>query len=223
MLFVSIHAPARGATLSRHLLAGSHGCFNPRPRAGGDRRSLSSASSSTSFNPRPRAGGDHCKWFVLLDYRLFQSTPPRGGRPHVRGGAAGVVSVSIHAPARGATLGCDLSHNAPECFNPRPRAGGDDFEKFVPHHIIPFQSTPPRGGRPSTSGHGRPWPTFQSTPPRGGRHGPPQFFLHFPGFNPRPRAGGDPGSPGMRPQISCFNPRPRAGGDRCGKRFSARR
>src|SRR6185312_3419214 len=37
------------------------------------------------------------------------------------------LSVSIHAPARGATGGLRLRHAAPSCFNPRPRAGGDEL------------------------------------------------------------------------------------------------
>ena len=166
---VSIHAPARGATRGR---SGCRwrGCFNPRPRAGGDERLL-----------RP----------PVKPWKPFQSTPPRGGRPH----------------------SCDCPH-VEDGFNPRPRAGGDaglesdSEEPYVSIHapargatgISPnksdmeqtFQSTPPRGGRPQAdaealrdarrfnprpraggdscrSRHRRPWNRFQSTPPRGGR------------------------------------------------------
>ena len=61
--------------------------------------------------------------------KLFQSTPPRGGRlclwPMEFGDQ---LLVSIHAPARGATwplLPAALMSGSPPCFNPRPRAGGD--------------------------------------------------------------------------------------------------
>jgi len=33
------------------------------------------------FNPRPRAGGDRTPGWASHPYALFQSTPPRGGRP----------------------------------------------------------------------------------------------------------------------------------------------
>ena len=56
---VSIHAPARGATAACIFKNHVAGSFNPRPRAGGDSSSGSRASTLYySFNPRPRAGGD---------------------------------------------------------------------------------------------------------------------------------------------------------------------
>ena len=54
--------------------------FNPRPRAGGDYRRADGAEISISFNPRPRAGGDTSRAAKL-----------------------GLLYVSIHAPAQGAT------------------------------------------------------------------------------------------------------------------------
>jgi len=78
MTWVSIHAPARGATFKNAFCL-----FGER------------------FNPRARAGRD-----IALDYFAvvwqFQSTRPRGARrrswnSHLR------LLVSIHAPARGAT------------------------------------------------------------------------------------------------------------------------
>jgi len=100
---VSIHAPARGATVS----AGPHGpeniCFNPRPRAGGDLIAVAASPLHMAcFNPRPRAGGD-------------------GNNPAVWRSSG----VSIHAPARGATLQSFPCRENARCFNPRPRAGGD--------------------------------------------------------------------------------------------------
>ena len=77
---------------------------------------------------------------------MFQSTPPRGGRP-----------VRIVNKIRMSS------------FNPRPRAGGDAFFAFKFVTQWRFQSTPPRGGRPMPTSL-RQWTTaFQSTPPRGGR------------------------------------------------------
>ena len=55
---VSIHAPARGATL--YILIAPHGGarFNPRSRAGSDIEELSVPLINGSFNPRSRAGSD---------------------------------------------------------------------------------------------------------------------------------------------------------------------
>ena len=76
---VSIHAPARGATCL------SNSSFRVR-----------------SFNPRARAGRDG--WPpALFGGRWFQSTRPRGAR-RSRPTEVQVQRVSIHAPARGATI-----------------------------------------------------------------------------------------------------------------------
>src|SRR5262249_16849893 len=122
---VSIHAPARGAT-SPSARKGLRRCrFNPRPRAGGDDRCESIGTDPCCFNPRPRAGGDLASALLAIAQMRFQSTPPRGGRPSTYASATDVRTVSIHAPARGATSPVHPSS---------PSAGR-------------FQSTPPRGGR----------------------------------------------------------------------------
>jgi hypothetical protein len=79
-LVVSIHAPAQGATPDARAAYGGEQRFDPRPRAGGDRRGGPQLRGAESFDPRPRAGGD-------------------AGVPSSRMGRR----VSIHAPARGAT------------------------------------------------------------------------------------------------------------------------
>ena len=167
---VSIHAPARGATIP----IGAYRCRN------------------SGFNPRPRAGGDRPRLAAMRPYHMFQSTPPRGGRPrpepsepivktrfNPRPRAGGdrtlafVLStcrdVSIHAPARGATIPRCPPRSVDRCFNPRPRAGGDDNVSALRRRTM-FQSTPPRGGRLLILANGN---RFESC------------------FNPRPRAGGD--------------------------------
>ena len=92
---------------------------------------------------------------------------------------------------------------------------GGDIQKYNGKmDIVPFQSTPPHGGRP--------WIVlviflflrFQSTPPHGGR---PYISLAERkwrvSFNPRPRMGGDPRCDKLTPFSTGFNPRPRMGGD----------
>ena len=78
--------------------------FNPRPRTGGDRISESSNFHFNSFNPRPRTGGDK---LIVLQAPLSKSFNPR---PRTGGDCSAkrkrrLRSVSIRAPARGATVG----------------------------------------------------------------------------------------------------------------------
>ena len=81
----------------------------------------------------------------------FQSTLPRGERQSSQVSDEGLFSVSIHAPARGAT---DLGHN----LNPNPRMFQSTLPRGERHtatlacYIIKmFQSTLPRGERPKRS------------------------------------------------------------------------
>ena len=124
------------------------------------------------------------------------------------------VYVSIHAPARGATFMRASSSSCIWSFNPRAREGRDKSlgKRFL--LMVRFQSTRPRGARPTSqsrlSGHD----LFQSTRPRGARPSAfkPSAFavgvsIHAPargattqtyrrvdgsqGFNPRAREGRD--------------------------------
>ena len=147
-LLVSIHAPARGATRSAIRITRGLAGFNPRPRAGGDERRSSQLPRDLQFQSTPPRGG---RLLALREDRLhhlFQSTPPRGGRPILTSSEGRDQMVSIHAPARGATRARPSISRAPCRFNPRPRAGGDlECAGDVHSHEL-FQSTPPRGGRP---------------------------------------------------------------------------
>ena len=122
---------------------------------------------------------------------IFQSTLPRGERllvlvkhvmlwrnfnPRSREGSdlrrcdlSRGIGISIHAPARGATLfffcGCKFI----EYFNPRSREGSDLY-LYPQNHLPPiFQSTLPRGERRQTRYRLRKAHIFQSTLPRGER------------------------------------------------------
>ena len=100
---VSIHAPARGATIKTRTRPIRNGSFNPRPRTGGDRHAIKDKGYKVRFNPRPRTGGDRQRC-QRLDTEAFQSTPPHGGRPTRHSDCESTIGVSIHAPARGATV-----------------------------------------------------------------------------------------------------------------------
>ena len=117
---VSIHAPAGGATFGKYIDT-LWDCFNPRARGGRDTIGL-----------------------ITPVEAVFQSTRPRGAR-HTCSCVINSQSVSIHAPAGGATLST-FHHTLYRCFNPRAR-GGRDLLSAAPCRGSPFQSTRPRGAR----------------------------------------------------------------------------
>ena len=78
---ISIHAPAKGATIPRC----NHLCY------------------PQNFNPRSREGSDMIDDIILTNLSTFQSTLPRRER-HGTCERYGVwTEISIHAPAKGAT------------------------------------------------------------------------------------------------------------------------
>ena len=148
---VSIHAPAREATLARWSSSTIVRSFNPRPRAGSDSgSSRPGARSGSCFNPRPRAGSDWCGG-------RMSAVPSQCFNPRPRAGSDSTKPAT--------TLACGYG------FNPRPRAGSDRITKRQDPCQRQFQSTPPRGKRPAVRGAGADVTlVFQSTPARGKRH-----------------------------------------------------
>ncbi len=98
--------------------------FNPRARGGRDRNTKLYGRANICFNPRARGGRDDA---CELDFDL--------------------KTVSIHAPAGGATRLLFRHYNRPARFNPRARGGRDYQKLFQMGAISPFQSTRPRGAR----------------------------------------------------------------------------
>ncbi len=167
MRTVSIHAPARGATMDHRGRVPKENSFNPRTRTGCDSKAtqefINSQFQSThphgvrlqareytgpvsGFNPRTRTGCDLGLNVGFSKSPLFQSTHPHGVRRLLQVRKS-VLSVSIHAPARGATMhqrhkrflyGFQSTHphgvrlygtefwSKDICFNPRTRTGCDE-------------------------------------------------------------------------------------------------
>ena len=101
---------------------------------------------------------------------VFQSTLPRGERLQLPRSSNLYTSISIHAPARGAT--------------PRPN--------MQPQNLHSFQSTLPRGERlVSAINASDVGLVFQSTLPRGERPVTRGHFSKLKYFNPRSREGSD--------------------------------
>mgnify|MGYP007007404615 CR=1 FL=1 len=126
---VSIHAPARGATYlptPGYIIIRS---FNPRTREGCDSGLVTGFDRRrVRFNPRTREGCDEPLDSVDYSFHKFQSTHPRGVRRAARFRGLLVSQVSIHAPARGATINGLLVDSILRSFNPRTREGCDYAE-----------------------------------------------------------------------------------------------
>ncbi len=102
-VYVSIHAPVRGATGATRVTGCRSWKFQSTPPCGGRHIAGLVQQGYNRFQSTPPCGGRLTDREQAIDHLKFQSTPPCGGRPpepkHVGGG----WYVSIHAPVRGAT------------------------------------------------------------------------------------------------------------------------
>ncbi len=117
--WVSIHAPAWGATLCHSESYQIDIVSIHAPAWGATRVFAAPRGDAIGFNPRPRVGGDVKLELARTTPKVFQSTPPRGGRPN---------------------RAC--WNLLPLCgFNPRPRVGGDHWLQRL---LLEFQRFNPR-------------------------------------------------------------------------------
>ena len=121
---VSIHAPARGATFPvlRYFLSGLFQSTHPQ---GVRPITWLLRCMHSCFNPRTRKGCDFTSPPSSIQPPVFQSTHPQGVRPHIPHFDNVLTYVSIHAPARGATCLHLFSLGVIVGFNPRTRKGCD--------------------------------------------------------------------------------------------------
>ena len=144
-------------------------CFNPRTRVGCDFLMRRSRLLISGFNPRTRVGCDSPPTNRIFAAQEFQSTHPRGVRLAALLGLSIRVTVSIHAPAWGATTSIwqarnsrPVSIHAPAwgatCRHVRQRAC-----LRVSIHAPAWGATPAQPAAGTTAGR------FQSTHPRGVR------------------------------------------------------
>ena len=145
-LSISIHAPTRGATactqwlrrpgcifqstLPRGERRGVFWCdclcdnFNPRSHEGSDEAGPEIVEMVNDFNPRSHEGSDG------TEKRLYQKNTYFNPRSHegsdvFSGFSTVVLSISIHAPTRGATIAVDFDGTLHTDFNPRSHEGSD--------------------------------------------------------------------------------------------------
>ena len=167
---ISIHAPAKGATLRFLSCVTSSRHFNPRSREGSDNATvhLPPVVSISIHAPAKGATGDKyiriwngdisihapAKGATVVGDSgfhdgLFQSTLPRRERLNLLAPLL-LVLISIHAPAKGATR--DEVHylDVFDNFNPRSREGSDPTSKTL---MLPAQYFNPRSREGSDRGH----------------------------------------------------------------------
>ena len=116
-LFISIHAPARGATRFCSSCCCATDYFNPRSRERSDFYLFFNVCHSPDFNPRSRERSD----------TAWLSNPL-------------CIAISIHAPARGATHASISLSSCGDYFNPRSRERSDisyPFKKYLIFHFNP--------------------------------------------------------------------------------------
>ena len=163
--FISIHAPAKGATSVRQTSARPSRNFNPRSREGSDPPAALWASSCRLFQstlPRRerrldvihvRRSGAFQSTLPRRERRVsarapsasqrFQSTLPRRERRCYDKGTSSAILISIHAPAKGATIRPSRVMISTVDFNPRSREGSDAAASLARYSTLSFQSTLP--------------------------------------------------------------------------------
>ena len=110
-------------------------------------------------------------WYSSGNSHLFQGFNPRSrkGSDPIDLPREGIITVSIHAPARGATRIPVFIPARSLCFNPRSRKGSDAVPIMIYESDCRFQSTLPQGERQIKSFLPVSRKTFQSTLPQGER------------------------------------------------------
>jgi len=202
---VSIHAPARGATAPRRRAPCATHRFNSRARAGRDRTTRPSPRMKPFQFTRPR-GARHSRqrgWQAAGAARF--NSRARAGRDQTEATETTGDDVSIHAPARGATI---------------LQAGYD--------RAAGFQFTRPRGARQTSCCKSLAWACFNSRARAGRDSRRPRAGWPRRCFNSRARAGRDcaPARPGDGNQVSIHAPARGATASlwpgRRGRRFNSR-
>mgnify|MGYP006976775791 CR=1 FL=1 len=170
-LFLSIHAPARGATPFLYSLVGRRILSIHAPARGATPPNGSVSCWTSCFqSTHPRGVRRTLPSLSPNICASFQSTHPRGVRPEGQFNQTGRRRLSIHAPARGATW---IRFAAISCSGLSIHA-------------------PARGATACDRIHRPGQRDFQSTHPRGVRHRQTGCTIFsMPTFNPRTRAGCD--------------------------------
>ena len=187
--WVSIHAPAWGATFAIEASKVALKCFNPRTRMGCDLTARLECGRCACFNPRTRMG---------CDDRICINS---------------ISTISFNPRTR---MGCDkvlcLSSNVSKRFNPRTRMGCD-FNNSLRKSKHRVSIHAPAWGATQQFRHWMRLERFQSTHPHGVRLQKMSVLVFGLSFNPRTRMGCDTLCSDCCIHPYCFNPRTRMGCD----------
>ena len=188
--------------------------FNPRPCTRGDAHEVGLLPGQVQFQSTPLHEGRLISpgWIVTrqrfqstplhegrrsatpaaIRSGTFQSTPLHEGRHHPGAGPRSMRGVSIHAPARGATVGAWAIHSPSRGFQSTPLHEGRRTPVMDILRQSRFQSTPLHEGRrrgpPRRCHRGR---VSIHAPARGATWEPGRSIHRRAGFNPRPCTRGD--------------------------------
>ena len=121
---VSIHAPARGATVVIAIYLKLKVVSIHAPARGATCRRRRCSNSPCVSIHAPARGATAVTISQILYIEVSIHAPVRGATVYGRV-ILQAKQVSIHAPARGATKRCRINKMASVSFNPRPRTGGD--------------------------------------------------------------------------------------------------
>ena len=143
-----------------------------------------------NFNPRSREGSDAAAAIIVPIIARFQSTLPRRERRNFHAIFYGGINISIHAPAKGATIGALLIKKMPRYFNPRSREGSDIGRYLHTRQIGISIHAPAKGATTHILSVHR-LELFQSTLPRRERRSAIALRNSAADFNPRSREGSD--------------------------------
>ena len=123
-VFISIHAPPRGATDS-HGGIGRGAVFQFTPLREGRRQKKWYLKLTDDFNSRPSARGDFCNDLLVACYTISIHAPPRGATALPRREGAPQVHFNSRPSARGDAKIVLFASPRDTHFNSRPSARGD--------------------------------------------------------------------------------------------------
>ena len=128
---------------------------------------------------------------ISVDGDRFQSTLPRGERHFSASGDPDPSTISIHAPARGATQAPVPDQSSPQFQSTLPRGERHSVTPITYIFCMISIHAPARGATVERLRIICISESFQSTLPRGERLGSIDIFIACANFNPRSREGSD--------------------------------
>ena len=161
---ISIHAPARGATLFRNVMQLETQISIHAPARGATKQAAAPFRNCSYFNPRSREWSDGNDGTNGKDGKDFNPRSREWSDARGRGGGA-AEGISIHAPASGAT-GDEYLELLPESISIHAPASGATVIFPLSSCSVTFQSTLPRVERRRRRTQTKRLYRFQSTLPR---------------------------------------------------------